>query len=117
MFLGWGSTKVGLKRTTDKLQEARVTVVSQKTCHEFNKHLGTAVTDKMVCVGYGPERRQASCKGDSGSPLSCKSSEGVWELQGTDSWGADSCSTKHGYSVYARTSSFIKWIKENTNLS
>ena len=47
-------------------------------------------------------------QGDSGGPFVCNEG-GRWVLRGAVSWGHSMCRTDH-YTVFARVSSFIKWI-------
>ncbi|XP_078374456.1 chymotrypsinogen A-like [Oculina patagonica] len=50
-------------------------------------------------------------KGDSGGPLVC-GENGKWVLRGVVSWGHPDCQTDY-YSVFARVSNYVKWIKKN----
>jgi len=53
-------------------------------------------------------------QGDSGGPFVCNEG-GRYVLRGAVSWGHSQCRTDH-YTVFARVSSFIGWIKMLGNL-
>ena len=52
-------------------------------------------------------------QGDSGGPLQCN--VGQWEVAGLTSWGDSMCDTRKP-SVYARTSYFRNWIRQQTGV-
>ena len=60
----------------------------------------------MVCVGGVGSR---VCHGDSGGPLSCWEG-GKWVVRGAASWVTSGACLGYTYSVYARVSSYVKWI-------
>lgn len=117
LFLGWGRIHAGRSPTEQAtiLQQTRLPIVSRLQCVKLNtKHLHIAVTDEMLCAGYGPLKREEVCHGDSGGPLVCQNQKGTWLLHGTTSWGPPNCNSNEGYSVFARISSFVHWIKKTT---
>lgn len=61
----------------------------------------------MVCAGG---KGSSVCMGDSGGPLSCEEN-GRWVLRGAASWVTDVQCPVNTYSVYARISNFVDWIK------
>ena len=61
----------------------------------------------MICAG---ETGRDSCQGDSGGPMTCGGKH-----CGVVSWGYG-CAVKGYPGVYAQTSAFITWIKENAAL-
>ena len=92
-------------RLPKNLQQAKVPVISHQQCSK--RH--TVHERDMICIGGAGS---SLCLGDSGGPLVCEE-EGLWVLRGAASfvWGADCPVDK--YSVYARVSSQIDWIKFN----
>ncbi|XP_022087504.1 chymotrypsinogen A-like [Acanthaster planci] len=112
---GWGYTSFQsllLGRLPSELREARVPLLSTKTCRDA---YGFTLTGRMICAGYmGGERRPDTCKGDSGGPLVCQSVDGRWKLWGVTSWGSNQfCSqspTDPAPGVYTRVDKFVNWI-------
>ncbi|XP_048587850.1 chymotrypsin-like protease CTRL-1 [Nematostella vectensis] len=54
----------------------------------------------MICIGG---RGSSACNRDSGGPH--------WVLRGSSPWVTDRSCPGHSYSVYARVSSHVGWIK------
>ncbi|XP_073403640.1 mast cell protease 1A-like [Dendrobates tinctorius] len=92
---GWGL--IDRTRTTEKLFETNVTIVSRRLCHRYYPGL----TDGMICAG-SPKRITDSSQGDSGGPLVCNEA-----LEGIVSFGYD-----HPPGVYARVGKYLEWIKQ-----
>ncbi len=68
------------------------------------------VDSTNVCAGgrtYG-----GVCKGDSGGPLQCKSSDGKWYQVGITSWGVP-CAQPGFPDVYTKVSAYYDWIVQN----
>lgn len=106
---GWGKIRRRGKMHS-YLQQGVMPVVSNKVCHAKSiKALGMPITETMVCAGSGGKNRINGCHGDSGGPFVCKVG-GKWQLHGVVSHGSPRCSSKHMYSVFARTSFFVRWI-------
>ena len=70
----------------------------------------------MICGGSGISNQAGGCQGDSGGPYVCNEGdkEEKWVLRGVVSWGDTMCDTEH-YTVFARVSSFRKWIDKKTS--
>ncbi|KAM4706803.1 trypsin-1-like [Discoglossus pictus] len=92
---GWG--KIDKDKTTNKLFETNVTIVSRRQCNRFFPGL----TDSMICAGKINEITDSS-QGDSGGPLVCDGT-----LHGVVSFGFD-----HPPGVYARVGKYLDWIKK-----
>lgn len=110
---GWGKIKHpgGMTRF---LQQAILPVVSNEQCYNMNRKTirDIPVTDAMICGGSGGRNLKSGCHGDSGGPFVCQVN-GVWELHGSVSYGSSKCSAKETYTVFARTTYFLDWIKDN----
>ena len=95
------------------LQQGKLPIVSQKTCHDLNmKNIGIPVTDAMICGGSGGKSVLSGCHGDSGGPYVCED-EGRWFLQGAVSHGSPRCNSTETYTVFARITHFKDWIDLN----
>ena len=64
----------------------------------------------MICGGANGA---SACVGDSGGPLVCEEA-GRWVLRGASSWVSGGRCPTYRFSVYARVSSFVNWVKEIT---
>lgn len=79
---------------------------------------GTAtIIDSVVCGrGYDNPSIQGHCSGDSGGPLIYKESDNSWTQIGVVSFGA-AAGCELGYPCgYMRTSHFVEWVGEQTNI-
>jgi elastase-2 len=109
---GWGRT-CGSCSLPVALQETQIAVVSDDLCREryplaYNRTL-------HICLFDPVNQDVASCNGDSGGPLVCRlDASNQWELTGVTSWGTSGCPTTEP-SVYARVSSYLSFICEETN--
>ncbi|GCB66848.1 proproteinase E-like isoform X2 [Scyliorhinus torazame] len=90
-----------------KLQQAYIPVIDYEHCSQRD-WWGSTVKTTMVCAG-GAEK--AGCNGDSGGPLNCQDSNGLWYVHGVtsfvSSWG---CNTVKKPTVWTRVSAFNDWI-------
>ena len=97
------------------LQDLKVPVVENSVCaprNAFNFHV---VTEKMICTGNDDGSNFSSgCHGDSGGPLSCELSPGIWTVVGVVSWGSPLCNGLDRYTVFTRISSYRNWIDTNS---
>jgi len=110
---GWGKIHK-FDEMYHKLQQANLPIVDNSACYNLNTNTtGVKITPRMMCAGYGPDKRTSGCHGDSGGPLVCQSASGQWVLQGAVSWGSSTCNTAQAYTVFARVSNLRKWI-DNT---
>jgi trypsin len=106
---GWGMLESG-GRLTDILQEAEVTVFSNKDCEDMYSGRGN-ITSSMLCA-QGRARNGSitdACQGDSGGPLMCESS-GTWTIHGATSWGRG-CADRRYPGVWSRVFHTLGWIE------
>ena len=97
------------------LQQARLFVPSNKVCDAFNKaNIGVGVNGNMICGG--DLGKVGGCQGDSGGPFVCDVN-GNWELHGAVSFGDRTCNPKKAYTVFARITKYLDWIKQNTGIT
>ncbi|KAM7433611.1 hypothetical protein ABFA07_016185 [Porites harrisoni] len=101
---GWGRTVAG-GSAADTLQQAMLPVAAHKKCSRVNGRLLPVHMTSMVCAGG---QGKGGCQGDSGGPFVCNEG-GKYVLRGAVSWGHSQCRTDH-FTVFARVSSFIRWI-------
>ncbi|XP_015773234.1 PREDICTED: coagulation factor VII-like isoform X8 [Acropora digitifera] len=102
---GWGRINPSNNVLAEKLKQAKVPVVSHNQCRRTNG--GTVHESSMVCVGGNGS---SVCNGDSGGPLSCLEN-GKWVVRGAASWVTSRRCPINTFSVYARVSSYVDWIK------
>lgn len=108
---GWGHTSEG-GNIPKILQQAKVPLVSRKTCQQGYSDLGYAITERMRCAGYA-EGKIDACQGDSGGPLVCFKDH-TWYLMGVVSWGVG-CARKGRYGVYADMMEVKYWVQKTIN--
>ncbi|XP_043531336.1 chymotrypsin-like elastase family member 3B [Chiloscyllium plagiosum] len=103
---GWGRLYTN-GPLPEKLQQAYIPVIDYEHCSQSD-WWGSTVKTTMVCAGGG---EKAGCNGDSGGPLNCKDSNGLWYVHGVTSfvsaWG---CNTIKKPTVWTRVSAFNDWI-------
>ncbi|XP_028396414.1 MAM and LDL-receptor class A domain-containing protein 2-like [Dendronephthya gigantea] len=105
---GWGRTGANRPGAT-VLQQAKLPVISAAKCRQ---HMGSSVSQQMVCAGFGGSSTVSGCMGDSGGPFVCRDGSNRWVLHGAVSWGSRTCSAGHNeFTVFARVSEFVDWIK------
>jgi len=107
---GWGTLSSGGSSPT-KLQEAKVTVLSNKAC----KNTGYDVDEihkSMICAQgtNGNGDITDACQGDSGGPLVCNN-QGAWTVYGATSWGYG-CASQNYPGIWARVHETLDWIDE-----
>lgn len=118
-FAGWGYALGGDPLTQyepDILQTATLPVVEDSVCDAFFQQFASPtyhdLTAGELCAGYNGTPN--TCNMDSGGPLTVVRATGCEEQVGLLNWGYLGCG---GYSVYARVSHHLDWIKQNvTNL-
>uniref|UniRef100_A0A8C9WH59 Elastase 3 like n=1 Tax=Scleropages formosus TaxID=113540 RepID=A0A8C9WH59_SCLFO len=106
---GWGrlSTNGPIAK---KLQQGLLPVVDNTICSQPD-WWGHSVRNTMVCAGGNGI--VAGCNGDSGGPLNCKSTNGVWEVHGIASFvSALGCNYEKKPTVFTRVSAFNDWINQ-----
>ncbi|XP_041743883.1 chymotrypsin-like elastase family member 2A isoform X1 [Coregonus clupeaformis] len=106
---GWGRLTTG-GPTPDTLQQALMPVVDHKTCTQSD-WWGVSIRRSMVCAGG--DGVVGGCNGDSGGPLNCKNSAGVWEVHGIASFvSGQGCNYIKKPTVFTRVSDYNEWIDE-----
>ncbi|XP_075040138.1 granzyme A-like [Mixophyes fleayi] len=101
---GWGRTDNKKPGTSDKLMDARVTVLDRKVCAARWKPT-VKITSDMMCTS-GKDAARGLCNGDIGGPLICGGFQ-----KGIISFGPLLCGTPNGSDVYTRlTKDYVKWI-------
>jgi len=106
---GWG--KLGsMKGTPEVLQEAEVTIWSQRSCTGFLNYEAGQIDESMVCAQGGSlfGGVRDACQGDSGGPLVCES-DGRWAVYGATSWG-EGCAGRTKPGVWSRVHEGLPWI-------
>jgi len=116
IMTGWGKTSI-IGRFSSLLREASVPIVPVSRCIEANRDLfdGVKVSGaNHICVGYGKDRPDYGCNGDSGGPLMIQSNNGKWLLIGVMSWGEPQCSSvkTNSYTVFTSISPYLDWIEK-----
>jgi hypothetical protein len=87
------------------LQKVDTPIVTNSVCNAYYD----LITDRMICAGYS-NSGLGSCNGDSGGPLWTQIN-GQRTQVGTVSFGTQTCETPGAYSVYARTSALVSFIR------
>jgi len=109
---GWGRT-CGNCALPLNMMQTQIPVVEDDLCRErypaaYNRTL-------HICLFDPVNQNVGSCNGDSGGPLVCRlDAAAPWELTGVTSWGTSGCPTTEP-SVYARVSTYVSFICEQTN--
>ncbi|KAJ7377241.1 hypothetical protein OS493_030052 [Desmophyllum pertusum] len=103
---GWGRTRGKKGSQAIVLQEVKIPIVGHKDCQ---RKWAMVHENEMICAGGN---NAGTCRGDSGGPLACIEG-GKWILRGVTSWGHKKCRTDF-FSVYARVSTYVDWIKSKT---
>ncbi|XP_065058859.1 deleted in malignant brain tumors 1 protein-like [Rhopilema esculentum] len=110
---GWGKIKHPGDAHT-MLQQAKLPVLNSTVCQKKldATNWGLSITKQMVCAGE-PGSIKSGCHGDSGGPYVCPDSTGRYFLHGDVSWGSSQCDTNEAYTVFARVTEFVDWIKQS----
>ncbi|XP_060687423.1 transmembrane protease serine 6-like isoform X1 [Hemiscyllium ocellatum] len=110
IIIGWGTTEENGISSSNELLQTEVMVFNKSQCQKVIPQ----ITPQMICAGYLEGGRDA-CQGDSGGPLLCQDENSqAWLLAGTVSFGVG-CGRPNQPGVYARTTTFQKWIREIIN--
>jgi len=108
---GWGTLSSG-GSTPDVLHEVAVQTMSNAQCTASSTaYSPSQITQQMICA---TNPGKDSCQGDSGGPLVAVEPEGYYTLIGVVSWGYG-CAQANAPGVYARVTSVLPWINENTS--
>lgn len=101
---GWGATSEGAQTLPDQLQAVQVPIIPLATASQL---YGQTLTADQLAAGVTAGGRD-SCQGDSGGPL-VVADGGEMVLAGIVSWG-EGCARANRPGLYARVSSFAKWM-------
>ncbi|MGH0189362.1 UNVERIFIED_CONTAM: hypothetical protein FKN15_034564, partial [Acipenser sinensis] len=108
---GWGRLYTN-GPIADNLQQALMPVVDHATCSKPD-WWGVALRTTMVCAGG--DGTVGGCNGDSGGPLNCQNSLGIWEVHGIASFVSGlGCNYIRKPTVFTRVSAFNGWIDQVT---
>ncbi|XP_074613343.1 MAM and LDL-receptor class A domain-containing protein 1-like isoform X4 [Acropora palmata] len=114
---GWGKIRhPGSSHHT--LQQAMIPPVDMAECRRKIQasSVSISLTAQMLCAGVN-NTRLSGCHGDSGGPYVCLNSDKrTYTLHGAVSWGSASCQASQLYTVFARVTEFLPWIKNHTGL-
>uniref|UniRef100_T1JCW8 Peptidase S1 domain-containing protein n=1 Tax=Strigamia maritima TaxID=126957 RepID=T1JCW8_STRMM len=108
---GWGATDINIGVPSHVLQKLDLQVLSQESCRSFFHGSSMYLNKDKLCAWA---QNKDSCKGDSGGPL-------AWQNQSTKrhyligiiSMGFR-CGETNMPGLYTRITSYIDWIKSNT---
>ncbi|XP_067035363.1 MAM and LDL-receptor class A domain-containing protein 1-like [Acropora muricata] len=114
---GWGKIRhPGSSHHT--LQQAMIPPVDMAECRRKIQAASVPIslTAQMLCAGVN-NTRLSGCQGDSGGPYVCLNSDKrTYTLHGAVSWGSATCQASQLYTVFARVTEFLPWIKNHTGL-
>ncbi|KAK3712185.1 hypothetical protein RRG08_020890 [Elysia crispata] len=103
--MGWGCTK-HRGSASSRAMEIQIPIKSNSLCRKTYR----IRMDRRLCAGYLDRKKNIStCKGDSGSPLVCKSESG-YTLAGILRSGKTSYSRSYP-SIFQRVQDYLPWIK------
>lgn len=120
-FTGWGRFQFGNNDMSKVLKEYDATYLDHNTCHEranrwIQFHLRRdSILPEHLCLGF--EQHSTTCVGDSGSPVASLI-QGRYVQTGVMNWGPTCATSQRGQGspvIFARVSSFLDWIKDNTD--
>lgn len=107
---GWGRQHDG-PAISDKLNYVETDILTNMECN--NNWSGSVSVYQLCCSGADGK---SPCSGDSGSPVAVRDeSDGQVTQVGIVSYGIlPSCTVGYPH-VYSRTSSFLRWIRDNSD--
>jgi len=109
VVVGWGTLE-SFGSLPDILQEAEVTILTNKQCTTNTQYEPFQITDDMICAA---KPGKDSCQGDSGGPLLGYEGGGrYFSVVGLVSWGYG-CALSDAPGVYARVTNQLDWIRDN----
>lgn len=108
--VGWGATESG-GGPVRSLRFVEVPFVDRSTCNRPLAYDGN-VTENMLCAGLAAGSKDP-CKGDSGGPLTAKTSSSPL-LAGITS-GGDGCARPNKVGIYTRVPRYVGWIENCVN--
>jgi len=123
---GWGYTDPNIERRSDDLMKTSVSGYGKISCANNFKNVfhtksngeqrPNKVTNNMICAGQITGGRD-TCRGDSGGPLSYKTPNNFWVLEGVASFGHDDCGGFGKLGVYMKVRNYLPWIAKEVNSS
>ncbi|KAK0168199.1 hypothetical protein PV327_002024 [Microctonus hyperodae] len=108
---GWGRVGPSPSLST-ALLEANIPLLNIDICKEAYGN-SVPLIDGHLCAGH-TDGSSGSCVGDSGGPLQCRRTDGVWQLAGIISFGSG-CAKPGFPDVYTKVQYYIDWIKNTMN--
>ncbi|XP_063597281.1 trypsin epsilon-like [Penaeus indicus] len=105
---GWGKDNSS-GNVQERLHEVTVKVFSTKKCRKKSEYQKKEVHKDIVCAA---SNNKDACQGDSGGPLVVLESDSYTQI-GVVSWGIG-CAEADYPGIYTRVSSYMRWIKDNT---
>ena len=107
ILTGFGYTE-DQNNNSIKLRQGQMTLVGHDECQAQWGNF--TISKNAICAGAFNE--PSACKGDSGGPLACLSSNGNWFLRGVTSWGSNICKSEGSKpTVFTAISYYADWIK------
>ncbi|EGI58175.1 Transmembrane protease, serine 7 [Acromyrmex echinatior] len=105
---GWGRYGPSPSLST-ALLEASIPLLNLEECLQA---YGTSVPIRKghLCAGQ-IDGSSGSCVGDSGGPLQCRRTDGVWQLAGVTSFGSG-CARPGYPDVYTKIQHYLHWINK-----
>jgi len=109
---GWGTLQSSGYQP-DILQEAEVSIVSNRDCWSKSDYGFRQIDHSMMCAQGINDNGDITdaCQGDSGGPLVCETAPGKWTLHGATSWG-NGCADRDAPGIWARVEQAAEWIQE-----
>jgi len=116
-LMGWGylsnagPASNSLQETTVSLQNLSLCISKyNKTVDGIRTYQPYLIDDSQLCAG-NLEGGKDSCQGDSGGPLTCSRPDGSFFVSGVTSYSLG-CGYVNTPAVYAKTFTFLPWIKQ-----
>ena len=107
--MGWGYTQpnTSLGHAGNILQEINLPVLDPSHCENvdvFNAKI-------ELCIG-DLQGGKSTCTGDSGGPLICLLSGGIWVIEGLVSYrNSELCAQPNSPTIFTKVLPFLPWIK------
>lgn len=106
LISGWGKTERG---HASALHQAVVRLESYNVCKGV--FTSSFTTGNMCASGQKNGKIIDTCQGDSGSPLAVRTSKGIWQLAGIDSFGMNGCAGKGEPFALTHVPMYVNWMK------
>ena len=111
--IGMGAMGETSETPVHTLREVNLPIISNLVCSRAYSDLGNVITSEMLCAGIS-KGGQGPCIGDSGGPL-WTNHKGKRIQVGIVSFSRG-CARANNYSVYARISELIDFIREHASV-